>query len=64
MRFRSVDKLIKQARQGLQYRRRIGLVGPAVTDHPQIKELLAGCADGRRDIDQLTADRYTLRRYY
>jgi radical SAM superfamily enzyme YgiQ (UPF0313 family) len=40
MRPRSLDKLIEQARQGLQYRRRIGLVGPAVSDYPQIKELL------------------------
>jgi len=42
MRFRSVDKLIDQARQGLQYRRRIGMVGPAVADHPQIEEILVG----------------------
>jgi len=42
MRFRSVDRLIEQAREGLQYRRRIGLVGPAISDQPQIKELLAG----------------------
>ncbi len=41
MRFRSVDKLIEQAKVGLQHRRRIGLVGPAVSDYPQIKELLA-----------------------
>jgi radical SAM superfamily enzyme YgiQ (UPF0313 family) len=41
MRYRSVDKLINQARQGLRYRKRIGLVGPAVADHPQIKEILA-----------------------
>ncbi len=40
MRFRSVDRLIKQARLGLRYRKRIGLVGPAVTDHPRIEELL------------------------
>jgi len=40
MRFRSVDKLMEQAKQGLEYRRRIGLVGPAVTDHPQIEEIL------------------------
>jgi radical SAM superfamily enzyme YgiQ (UPF0313 family) len=40
MRFRSVDKLIEQAKQGLHYRKRIGLVGPAVADHPQIKEIL------------------------
>jgi radical SAM superfamily enzyme YgiQ (UPF0313 family) len=42
MRFRSVDKLLGQAWDGLHQRRRIGLVGPAVTDHPQISELLAG----------------------
>jgi radical SAM superfamily enzyme YgiQ (UPF0313 family) len=41
MRFRSVTKLVEQARQGLKYRRRIGLVGPAVADHPQINELLS-----------------------
>ncbi len=40
VRFRSVDRLIEHARQGLRYRRRIGLVGPAVADHPQIKEIL------------------------
>jgi radical SAM superfamily enzyme YgiQ (UPF0313 family) len=41
MRFRSVDRLMEQARQGLRYRKRIGLVGPAVTDHPRIEEMLA-----------------------
>jgi radical SAM superfamily enzyme YgiQ (UPF0313 family) len=40
LRFRSVDKLIEQAQQGLQYRRRLGLVGPAISDHPQLEELL------------------------
>jgi len=42
MRFRSVDGMLKKAWEGLHQRRRIGLVGPAVTDHPQINELLAG----------------------
>ena len=41
MRFRSVDRLVAGAREGLPMRRRLGLMGPAVTDHPQIKELLA-----------------------
>ncbi len=41
MRFRSIGKLIAQAELGLKYRKRIGLVGPAVSDHPQIEELLA-----------------------
>jgi radical SAM superfamily enzyme YgiQ (UPF0313 family) len=42
IRFRSVDKILQPARAGLTYRRRIGLLGPTVTDHPQINELLAG----------------------
>jgi len=40
MRFRSVDTLIAQAKPGLKYRKRLGLVGPAVSSHPQIEELL------------------------
>jgi len=40
MRFRSLDNLLAQAEQGLKYRSRLGLVGPAVSDHPQIEELL------------------------
>jgi radical SAM superfamily enzyme YgiQ (UPF0313 family) len=40
MRFRSVDRLVAQAREGLPKRRRLGLMGPAVTDHPRMKELL------------------------
>jgi radical SAM superfamily enzyme YgiQ (UPF0313 family) len=40
VRFRSVASLVAQAEQGLRYRRRVGLVGPAVTDHPEIEELL------------------------
>ena len=42
VRFRSVAKLIEQAKQGLKYRKRLGLVGPAVPDHPQLEELLVG----------------------
>jgi radical SAM superfamily enzyme YgiQ (UPF0313 family) len=40
MRFRSRESLLAQAGRGLSYRRRIGLVGPVVSDHPQIEELL------------------------
>jgi len=50
MRFRSVDSLLGQAKQGLGQRRRIGLVGPAVTDHPHINELLAGLNQLRAEI--------------
>jgi radical SAM superfamily enzyme YgiQ (UPF0313 family) len=39
MRFHSLDRLLKQVEVGLQFRKRLGLVGPAVTDHPQIEEL-------------------------
>jgi len=42
MRYRSIDKLIAQAKLGLEYRRRIGLVGPAVSDYPHLEELLVG----------------------
>ena len=40
MRYRSIDNLVEQARLGLKYRKRLGLVGSAVTEHPQIEELL------------------------
>ncbi len=42
MRFRKPDILLKQAEKGLENRKRIGLVGPAVTDHPDIIGLLDG----------------------
>jgi len=40
MRFRSVNNLVAQAKIGLQYKKRLGLVGPAVSDHPHIEELV------------------------
>jgi radical SAM superfamily enzyme YgiQ (UPF0313 family) len=40
MRYRSLDSLLSQAEEGLKYRQRLGLVGAAVSDHPQIEELL------------------------
>jgi len=40
MRCRSVENLIAQAEQGLKYKKRLGLVGAAVSDHPRIEELL------------------------
>jgi len=42
LRFHSLNSLLQQARDGLKYRERIGLVGPAVTEHPQIEDLLNG----------------------
>lgn len=41
MRVHAVDRLVEQAERGLDYRKRLGLVGPAVTDHPQIEEFLS-----------------------
>jgi radical SAM superfamily enzyme YgiQ (UPF0313 family) len=41
LRFHSLNSLVEQAKTGLKFRRRLGLVGPAVTDHPQIEELAA-----------------------
>jgi radical SAM superfamily enzyme YgiQ (UPF0313 family) len=42
MRFRSVGTLLAQAEKGLKHRKRVGLVGPAVTDYPYLEELLTG----------------------
>ncbi len=40
MRLRSVDSLLAQAEEGLKYRKRLGLVGAAVSSYPKIEELL------------------------
>ena len=45
LRFHSLESLFEQVREGLRYRKRIGLVGPVVTDHPQIERLLSGIMD-------------------
>jgi radical SAM superfamily enzyme YgiQ (UPF0313 family) len=42
MRYRSVHSILEQAAEGLKYRKRIGLVGPAVSEHPQFEEILTG----------------------
>jgi radical SAM superfamily enzyme YgiQ (UPF0313 family) len=42
MRFREVNRLLERAEEGLKQGKRIGLVGPAVTDHPDISALLDG----------------------
>jgi radical SAM superfamily enzyme YgiQ (UPF0313 family) len=41
MRSRSIESLLIQTEAGLQHRKRIGMVGPVVSDHPQFEELLA-----------------------
>ena len=45
MRFHSVENILNQAETGLKYRKRLGLMGPAVTDHPQIEELVGKLHD-------------------
>jgi radical SAM superfamily enzyme YgiQ (UPF0313 family) len=44
-RFRSVAKLLAEAEAGLGCRRRVGLVGAAVSDHPRIEEIVSGLRD-------------------
>ncbi len=39
-RFRSVENILSQAEEGLKHRKRIGLVGPAISDHPRFEEIL------------------------
>ncbi|MFH1662327.1 MAG: radical SAM protein [Chloroflexota bacterium] len=41
IRYHSLENLLEQAKLGLKYRKRLGLVGPVVSDHPQIEELLS-----------------------
>lgn len=45
MRFRQAQSVLEQAAEGTKYRKRIGLVGPAISDHPQIEEILSGIID-------------------
>jgi radical SAM superfamily enzyme YgiQ (UPF0313 family) len=40
MRTHSLESVIEQAHAGLNFRKRLGLVGPDVTDHPQIEKML------------------------
>ena len=39
-RFRSMDLLLEDAKVALRHRARIGLVGPIVSDHPELEELV------------------------
>ena len=40
MRLRSIESILAQAETGLEYRKRLGLVGAAVSSYPHIEELL------------------------
>jgi radical SAM superfamily enzyme YgiQ (UPF0313 family) len=50
MRYRSVNSIMEQAAEGLKYRKRIGLVGPAVSEHPQFEEILSGLRQENAEI--------------
>ncbi len=39
-RFRSLSNLLSQAERGLKYKKRVGLLGAAVSDHPELDELV------------------------
>ncbi len=41
-RHRSMENLLAQAREGLSHTKRLGLLAAAVSDHPQIEELVRG----------------------
>ena len=49
-RYRSVEGLLTEAEIGLNHRKRIGLVGPAVTDHPNIEELVTRLRQMRAEL--------------
>ncbi|MBI2847613.1 MAG: radical SAM protein [Chloroflexi bacterium] len=50
VRFRSLESLVAQAKTGLQYRNRLGLVGPSVADHPQFDVILSRLKEMSADI--------------
>lgn len=41
MRWRSKEKIVEAARGGLNYTKRFGLIGAAISDHPQIEEIVS-----------------------
>ncbi|AHB13059.1 radical SAM protein [Dehalococcoides mccartyi] len=41
LRYHPLELLLKQAEEGMLERKRIGLVGPVVSDHPQVTELIS-----------------------
>ena len=57
-RYRSVKHLLDLAARGLEHRRTVGLVGAAVTDHPQLERLARGLRElkARISLSSLRAD--------
>lgn len=58
LRWRSVESVLKMAREGMEYRNAIGLVGAAVSDHPGIDEIAAKIVGmgARLSVSSLRAD--------
>ncbi len=57
-RFRSLEQLRPQIEEGLRYRRRVGLVGAAVSDHPELQEIVRAILEmgGGLTVASLRAD--------
>jgi radical SAM superfamily enzyme YgiQ (UPF0313 family) len=58
LRWRSAGKVLESARTGLAWRDAIGLVGAAVSDHPEVDEIARGVLDmgARLSVSSLRAD--------
>ena len=50
MRFHSLDTMVARAQEGLAHRKRLGMVGAAVPDHPQIDELMTALRGMRAEL--------------
>src|ERR1700736_5810109 len=50
VRHRHVDHLLEGVRHGLQYRKRIGLISAATSDHPQLEQLLSRMMDAGAEV--------------
>jgi radical SAM superfamily enzyme YgiQ (UPF0313 family) len=50
VRHRHVDHLLEGVRHGLQYRKRVGLISAATSDHPNLEQLLEGMLAAGADI--------------
>lgn len=61
VRERSPEKLLAQAKEGLKYRRKIGLIGAATSDYSRMPELVAGLRNmgARIGVSSLRADSLT-----
>ena len=58
LRWRSADSVLRSAREGLEHRKAIGLVGAAVSDHPEMDEIATRIVGmgARLSVSSLRAD--------